>query len=513
MSFVFVVGLIVATATPGPLLTADDLAYFGLSWTMAGEGAVPMPAQPPYGLLYPLLLMPGWWFGAEDAGMLLWARILNAGFGALTVPVLAAFAGRLDDVEWRPALAAATAGAMMPAFLLTGSIAWSERLLVLLVALVAWALAKVWDDGRAGSAALVIVIGAAMFAAHPRLGPPALIAIVLAALAVRGLGWPRVISVLGAGGAALWLVERARSAVADAAFASSGTYDATDLASRRGPDRFLEMSQLGMGATTYLVLAGTGIVVWGVVRLARDRSVGWSVLLVGLAVLAITSWFITGIPRADKWLHGRYIEVMAPVLLTVGLVNLRKLTWRWAVPLLIALPASGGVIAAWNGPGNNWLNARSPVMMFGVEVAGAPYASPIFEPGAAASVSIAVGLLAWGLTKWRGVEVAAALLVVLSVWGAHSGDRTVDALFEGTAMGQVDASLPADEIIGEVFVDTATVSPNLTNAIAWRAGFDHTTLTFGEATTHLLIPPDATPPTGAELVAEFGQGTLWRLPG
>ena len=47
MSFVFVVGLIVATATPGPLLTADDLAYFGLSWTMAGEGAVPMPAQPP----------------------------------------------------------------------------------------------------------------------------------------------------------------------------------------------------------------------------------------------------------------------------------------------------------------------------------------------------------------------------------------------------------------------------------------------------------------------------------
>ena len=84
MSFVFVVGLVVATATPGPLLTADDLAYFGLSWTMAGEGAVPMPAQPPYGLLYPLLLMPGWWFGADDAGMLLWARTVS--YTHLTLP-------------------------------------------------------------------------------------------------------------------------------------------------------------------------------------------------------------------------------------------------------------------------------------------------------------------------------------------------------------------------------------------------------------------------------------------
>ena len=114
---VFAAGLIVATATPGPLLAADDLASFGLAWTMAGEGAAPMPPQAPYGVLYPTTLVPGWLLGLDDSGMLLWARMVNALCGALMVPVLTAFLQRLDGVRPVPAIAAATAGAMMPAFL------------------------------------------------------------------------------------------------------------------------------------------------------------------------------------------------------------------------------------------------------------------------------------------------------------------------------------------------------------------------------------------------------------
>mgnify|MGYP005711916225 FL=1 len=78
-------------------------------------------------------------------------------------------------------------------------------------------------------------------------------------------------------------------------------------------------------------------------------------------------------------------------------------------------------------------------------------------------------------------------------------------------MGEVDAGFPVEEKIGELWVDTSTVSPNLTNALAWRVGFDVTTLTFDDNTTHVLIPTDAEPPAGAELVAEFSQGSLWRL--
>ncbi|MEM1335140.1 MAG: hypothetical protein AAGG08_16945, partial [Actinomycetota bacterium] len=240
---------------------------------------------------------------------------------------------------------------------------------------------------------------------------------------------------------------------------------------------------------------------------------GWSLLLIGLAVLAIASWFITGIPRADKWFHGRYIEVMAPVVFAVGLVALHRLRSWSAIGVLFVMPVLAGIYAAWNGPGNNWLGARSPVMMLGAEVSGAPFGNRVFEPGAATSVAILVGLVAWAVARRWNVLPAAGLLVVVSILGAWSGDAALDNLFPGTAMGQVDAALPADEKIGEVWVDTSSVSPNLTNAIAWRVGFDNTTLVFTENTTHLLIPPGANAPGGAELVAEFGQGSLWRLPG
>ena len=508
---VFAAGLIVATATPGPLLTADDLASFGLAWTMAGEGAAPMPPQAPYGLLYPATLVPGWLLGLNDGGMLLWARTVNALCGALMVPVLTAFLQRLDGVRPVPAIAAATAGAMMPAFLLTGSITWSERLSVLLVACAALVTARSWDERSGLDGFLAVVTAAAMFAAHPRLGPPALVLIVVVAVALRRLGWARVVGLLGAGVAALWLVEWTRAAVAKAAFGSDGTYDAADLASRRGLGLVPEMAQLGVGALSYLVIAGTGIAVWGVVRLGEHRPVGWSVLLLGVAVLAITSWFITGVLRADKWFHGRYIEVMAPVVLAVGLANLHRLRLRAAAVVLVGVPVLAGVYAAWNGPGNNWLGARSPVMMLGAEVSGAPYGSLIFEPGAAAFVAILAGLIVWGVARWRGSEIAACVFVALSLWGAHSGDRALDNLFPGTAMGEVDAGFPVEEKIGELWVDTSTVSPNLTNALAWRVGFDVTTLTFDDNTTHVLIPTDAEPPAGAELVAEFSQGSLWRL--
>ena len=274
MVAVFAAGLIVATATPGPLLTADDLASFGLAWTMAGEGAAPMPPQAPYGLLYPATLVPGWLLGFDDGAMLLWARTVNALCGALMVPVLTAFLQRLDGVRPVPAIAAATAGAMMPAFLLTGSIAWSERLSVLLVACAALVTARSWDERSGLDGFLAVVTAAAMFAAHPRLGPPAVALIVVVAVALRRLGWARVVGLLGAGVAALWLVEWVRAAVAVAAFGSDGTYDAADLASRRGLGLVPEMAQLGVGALSYLVIAGTGIAVWGVVRLGEHRPVG-----------------------------------------------------------------------------------------------------------------------------------------------------------------------------------------------------------------------------------------------
>ena len=509
----FVIGVIVASATPGPLLTHDDIAYLAMGRTIAGQGAAPMAAQPPYGVLYPALLAPGWVAGLDGHGMIVYARVVNAVAGALMVPAVYGLVRKLfRDVAPGGALAAALVAALLPAGLLTASIVWSERLLALLVAVALLALARARDAASLRSAVFAVAIGTAMYAAHPRLGPAAVVVAVAAAATVRNRGRRTVAGVLAVAMAGLWLVERARVAVASAAFDDAGTYDVADLASRRGLGEVPQMLQHGLGAVTYLVLAGTGIAAWGCIVLAQRRGDGWPALAIGAAVLAVAAWFLTGVPRADKWLHGRYIEVMAPVVIAAGLVHLRSLRWRPAVGVLVALPALAGVVAAWNGPGNTWAQSRSPVMMFGVEVSGAPYGGTAFEPGAAASVAIVVGLAGWVLAR-RRTEAAAAFLVSASLWGAHSGLGTLDELFDGTAAGQVAQRLDPDESIGEVFVDIETVSPNLTNAVAWEVGFDDSVTTRTDRTTHLLLAVDAEPPAGSTLVAEFDLGTLWRLAG
>ncbi|MEM9520229.1 MAG: hypothetical protein AAGA37_12975 [Actinomycetota bacterium] len=508
---VFVIGVVVATATPGPLLTIDDVANFGLAHTIAGKGSAPMPAQAPYGPLYPALLAPGWLLGFDEGAMLTWARTINALAGAALVPVLFAFVRRVSDVSGRAALAAATAAAMLPAGMLTGSIAWSERLLWLLVAAAALAMVHSLDRSSPQAAALALAAAVGLFAGHPRLGPAAMVVIGVAvwSLRRRGVGWGVATGAVGAAG--LVIVERVRSAVATAAFDSSGTYDAGDLASRRGVDVLVpEAGQHAMGAVTYLVLAGGLLAVWGAVGLAQHRRT-WPVLLMGSAVLAVAAWFLTGVPRADKWLHGRYIEVMAPLLVAVGFATITRVRARLALVLGVGVPIGAGVVAAWNGPGNTWAQARSPVMMLGVEVSGAPYAATVFEPGAAASVAIVAGLLVWAAARRFGVMAGAVVLVATFGFGYHAGDRTLDELYVNTPVGEVSTALPPTEVIGEVFLDTAAVSPNLTNAVAWEVGFDRSSITMTDATTHVLLAVATAPPANAVLVAEFADGSLWRL--
>lgn len=508
---VFVVGFVVATATPGPLLSADDLANFGLAHALAGQGGVPMPAQAPYGLFYPLLLAPGWLVGFDEPGMLLWARGVNALAGALLVPVLYALVRRVADVGATSALAAAATAAMLPAGMLTGSLAWSERLLWLLVSVAALTMVVALERATVRSAAICVVAGIALFAGHPRLGVAALVVIAVGAGSVRSLGWERMTGLTVVGVAGVGLTEWVRRAVASAAFGDTGTYDVGDLASRRGFDDLVPaMPQHALGAITYLVLAGTLIATWGAVVLAGKRRT-WPILAMGVAILGVAAWFLTGIPRADRWLHGRYVEVLAPALVAVGLATLDRVRARVAIGLGVVIPIIAGVVAAWNGPGNTWAAPRSPVMMLGVEVSGAPYGGVVFEPGAAASVAIMAGLLAWFMARRFGVLAAAVVVVALALVGMHSGDATLDGLYANTPAAEVATNLPDDEVIDELFVDISRLSPNLSNALAWEVGFDRTVLEVTSVTTHRLTATDAEPPRDGVMVAEFAGGTLWRV--
>ena len=506
----FAIGVAVATATPGPLLFADDVAYLSMARTLAGEGSSAMAAQPPYGFLYPVLLAPGWLLGFDEGGMLTYARAVNAALGAMLVPVLYVIVRRVWATERRPALLAAMAGAALPALWLTGSIVWTERLLALLVAVSFLTIIRLATSRTPGRALQAIVAAVGLFAAHPRMGPSALVVIVFAALIARRSAIVRM-GLLSAGVIALGLTEWVRRVIADATFGNSGTYDAGDLASRRGIGEIPDMAQHALGTGAYLTLAGTGILLIGLVMTVRRPIVGPALLGMFAATVAVAGWFLTGVGRSDAWLHGRYVEVFAPVLLALGLASLKHMGWKPALGLVVAAPIAAGIIGAWAGPGNNWNTPRSPVMMLGVEVSGAPFGSNFFEPGAAASVSILVGLVLWWLWRLDHEIIATVVLSGIVALGVVSGLDGLDKLYDGNLGGRTSGVFDDAEAVGELYVDTERVSPNLIAALAWEVGFDDTTKSLTSATTHLLLAPDEPPPTGATLVLQFESGTVWAL--
>ncbi len=504
----FAIGVAVATATPGPLLFADDVAYLSMARTLAGDGSSALPPQPPYGFLYPVLLAPGWMFGLDEAGMLTYARAANAAVGALLVPVLYTIVRKVWSTDRLPALLAAMGGAALPALWLTGSIVWTERLLALLVAVTFLLLVRLATSRTPGRALQVTVGAVGLFATHPRMGPTALIVVVFAALITRRSIFVRV-GLFGIGVVAFLLTEWARRAIADATFGSSGTYDAGDLAARRGFGEIPDMAQHALGTAAYLTLAGTGILLIGLVMTARRPVVGPALLGMLAGTVAVAGWFLTGVGRSDAWLHGRYVEVFAPLLLALGFASLKHLSWKPAMGLVVGAPIVAGLIAAWAGPGNNWNTPRSPVMMLGVEVSGAPFGSSFFEPGAAASVSIVVGLVLWWLWKLGRSAAATVALAGMVALGVASGLEGLQQLHDGNISGQTAGVFDDSDAVGELYVDSARVSPNLIAALAWEVGFDRTVDSLTPESTHLLLPPEAQPPAGSTLLLQFERGTVW----
>jgi hypothetical protein len=237
-----------------------------------------------------------------------------------------------------------------------------------------------------------------------------------------------------------------------------------------------------------------------------------SLAMIG-TTMAMAGWFLIGVPRADKWLHGRYVEAVAAPVVAVGVARLASIDRRWIAGLGGSIVAAG-VLAAWSGPGDNWWRPRSPVMMLGVEPAGAPFGTDRFEPGAAAAVALVVVVMWWLVARHRPRWLAVAVAPVLVV-ASLSGLRTLDELYPPSAGAEADAALDSanlavDEI--RVAIDPA-VSASPWTAMAWRIGFDATVVGPADAeTTLVLLPADTTGPVGATEVAAVADAVLSRLP-
>lgn len=513
------VGAWVATSVPAPLLAIDDTAYLALGRTIAGDGAAPIGAQPPYGALYPVLLAPGWLVGLDEAQMITYAQVGNAVLGALLVPVLYVLVRRLTDTARSTAIASALVGASLPAAFLTGGLVWTERLLPLLVALGLLGVVRLTDDPTGRDVALVVAAAVALFATHPRTGAAALVFVGAAVwFAFQAGRIPASAAAAALGLSGLRLAALGRSWLADAAFGDPGTYDTGDLVARRGIDDVPGMVIHGGGTIAYLLLATAGLALLGALVLVTKPQVGVVVGAMTVGVVGVAGWFLTGVDRSDAWLHGRYVEILAPPLVALGVVAAKELPWRISATFMTVGIVASGFYGAWAGPGNNWTTPRTPVMMLGTEVSGAPFGGDVFEPGAAATVALVVGLgllAAIRLRNRAGVALAAGAVAL----GVASGLPALDRLHENSIAGQVRASRLGEADIDLMFIDADRVSSPLAAAVAWEVGFGRATVEPTTDATHLLLPAaDGTPPQATAVVEfpadperGFTGGTVWAL--
>lgn len=508
----FAVGVWVATSVPGPLLAADDLAYLSMGRTLAGKGAAPLAAQPPYGFLYSLLLSPGWLIGLNEPSMLRWARVINALLGALLLPALYLLVRRVLDTDRATAILAAVAGSILPAGFLTASIAWTENLIPLLLVAALLGLAHFRDQPSRLSAAMTFVAAILLYATHPRLVLVSAVLIVsLAALAGSARSPVRNWLVIVLGWGSILVVEMFRRSIQTAAFDDSGTYFVGDLVSRRGISDVPEMAVHAAGSSAYLILASAGIAALGVVTLWRSGPIGRTTDIVLVSTVLVAGWFLTGVERSDAYLHGRYVEVVAPVVVAAGIVGARRLSLKSVAKWLIPGVVAAGVVGAWAGPGNNWLRPRSPMMMFGVEIGGAPFGSPVFEPGAAASVAIVVGVLVLVSLTRAGPVLAGVVMAAFVALGVLSGLDGLTSLYEGSGAQRAEVALDGVEV-GRLWVDIENVPASVSGAVAWNVGLDSVTTTLDGGATHWLLSSDALVPDGTTLIVEMGGATLWKAP-
>ena len=200
--------------------------------------------------------------------------------------------------------------------------------------------------------------------------------------------------------------------------------------------------------------------------------------------------------------------MLAPLLVALGVIGARQLPWRTCALAITGPLVVAGLYGAWAGPGDNWAGSRTPVMMLGTEVSGAPFGGSIFQPGAAAAAGLVAGLLivaaarrrVWATTSVAGLLIAAAVV---------SGVQAIDSLRDNSTVGQVQVAL-ADVDVERLVVD-GRVSSTMLGAVAWEVGLDRTSRERSSDTTHLLLPPDAVAPSSAVVIAELAGAMLWEL--
>jgi hypothetical protein len=346
-----------------PRADPDEIGYLIAARILSGGAHADLTGATFYQAGYPLLLTPAYWFSHDPHTVYRIAVGENALINALVFP-LAHLAARRLGLSRGWALPLAFGTALLPAVVFYSEYVLADTVMPVVVlgwllACHRWLTSAAWPAAVAGS-----LLAGYAYAAHTR--GDVIVAVHAALIVVAALRrWvPRSSALVAAAvltvtcGAAkllnLWLLARDYP---------RGARDLGGLLTRRllsvgGQERTIAgaAGQLWYQICATWGLAGIGIIVLFVVVFRGSRTLRTLAAMTLLTVAGIAYASTAALPdehRIGNYLYGRYLACLAPVLVIVAVVALRRLSRRAALLLaagsLGLAVVSGGVAWAYAG--------------------------------------------------------------------------------------------------------------------------------------------------------------------
>jgi hypothetical protein len=351
------VRLAIGVGRDGPINIADETGYLANARVMTGGMPGELSLAAFYRGGYSLLLIPAYWLGDAPTSQYRYVLATNALVSSLTFPLLFVLLRRVFGVAVRTAAAAAFLAALYPPLVVNTQFAWAESFLPVLVLLAAITLAAAVtaERPRAATGWAVACGGCAgaLYTTHGRTAPIVLVLVgLLATVAVLR----RELAVGAAAGVvATILTVVAGQLLNDWLRARSwGARDDNDLQhvwdNARDLGSVENVAALGLGQYWYVAVATYGLGLLGLAQVAGllgrggpptlRLRLGWAARreadgapLVGMLVLGsivglavLVGLFLRPPVKPDHVVYGRYLEILVPPLLALGLVRL------WSAP-------------------------------------------------------------------------------------------------------------------------------------------------------------------------------------
>ena len=427
----FVGRLLLSLPRSGPVLVADEIGYLTNARRLAGGVAGQLDLAPFYRGGYSLLLWPLIKLSSDPELVYHLALVLNAVLAASVFPLLYLLLTRYAAVPPALAIWAAFAGALYPALTVLSEVTMSENALFPLVCVWLIAFAALLDapGGRSGlgRAAGLGAATSALWVVHNRM----LTVLILTVAAVAWLGLRRrlppaavvtVLVVVAAGmvGTHLldsWLIDHNYGGRAD----SETSQRVGDLVHQHGLRTALANL---IGQTWYLLVATFGLAAaaaGGAVarfRSARPLPPVYPLALSLTALLLLIS--AAAFPertRPDMLIYGRYVEIVTPVLVALGIAALgeMRITSRSLRAPLLGFAALTGVVVLLRA------TASDPEAANRWNVSALPFVTGRLGPGILVGAAlVALGGM-WALWQvfarrraWLGAAVIALFCPVIA---------------------------------------------------------------------------------------------------